>query len=266
MPSCSRTTWPRSAIPRPTRSPTSAGDCSRARAGRRWACTTARPRSAWTRGRTKATSCSRSAPTTRPAAAATRPATSTFRCASARCASTARTWCARARCCTAGRTTMHAEIKTYERQGFGTALPLKGPVGLLIVDFVNGFADPAVFGGGNIPAAIARTVPLLAAARERGWAIAHSRIVYADDGADHNIFSLKVPGMLGLKEHDANSAIVPELAPRAGELVVRKTVPSAFFGTSLAAWLAQRGVQTLVVAGAVTSGCVRASVVDAMSW
>lgn len=160
---------------------------------------------------------------------------------------------------------MHAEIKTYERQGFGTALPLKGPVGLLIVDFVNGFADPAVFGGGNIPAAIARTVPLLAAARERGWAIAHSRIVYADDGADHNIFSLKVPGMLGLKEHDANSAIVPALAPRAGELVVRKTVPSAFFGTSLAAWLSQRGVQTLVVAGAVTSGCVRASVVDAMS-
>ena len=47
---------------------------------------------------------------------------------------------------------------------------------------------------------------------------------------------------------------------------VRKTVPSAFFGTMLAAWLAQRGVQTLVVAGAVTSGCVRASVVDAMSY
>ena len=160
---------------------------------------------------------------------------------------------------------MHAEIKTYERQGFGSTLPLRAPVGLLIVDFVNGFADPAVFGGGNIPQALAHTVPLLAAARARGWAIAHSRIVYADDGADHNIFSLKVPGMLGLKERDARSAIVPELAPQAGELVVRKTVPSAFFGTSLAAWLSQRGVQTLVVAGAVTSGCVRASVVDAMS-
>lgn len=72
--------------------------------------------------------------------------------------------------------------------------------------------------------------------------------------------------MLTLKEHSPASAIVPALAPRAGELVVRKTVPSAFFGTSLAAWLAQRGVQTLLVAGAVTSGCVRASVVDAMSW
>lgn len=161
---------------------------------------------------------------------------------------------------------MHAEIRTYERQGFGGSLPLRAPIGLLIVDFVNGFADRAVFGGGNIPEAIANTVPLLAAARERGWAVAHSRIVYADDDADHNIFSIKVPGMLGLKEQSPASAIVPQLAPRAGELVVRKTVPSAFFGTSLAAWLAQRGVQTLLVAGAVTSGCVRASVVDAMSW
>jgi maleamate amidohydrolase len=70
--------------------------------------------------------------------------------------------------------------------------------------------------------------------------------------------------MLGLKEDHPNSAIVPQLAPAAGELVVKKTVPSAFFGTMLAAWLAQRGVKTLLVAGCVTSGCVRASVVDAM--
>ncbi len=160
---------------------------------------------------------------------------------------------------------MHAELGTYQRQGFGAAMELKAPFGLLIVDFVNSFADPKVFGGGNIPAAIAQTVPLLAHARAQGWPIAQSRIVYADDDADHNIFSLKVPGMLTLKERDHNSAIVPELAPAPGELVVRKTVPSAFFGTGLAAWLAQRGVQTLVIAGAVTSGCVRASVVDAMS-
>lgn len=162
--------------------------------------------------------------------------------------------------------TQHAEIQTYQRQGFGASLPLTGPVGLLLVDFVNGFADPQQFGGGNIPEAISNSVSLLQAARERGWSIAHSRIVFADDDADQNIFTIKVPGMLTLKEHDSASAIVPELAPLAGELVVRKTVPSAFFGTSLAAWLTQRGVQTLVVAGCVTSGCVRASVVDAMSW
>ncbi|UDM53675.1 N-carbamoylsarcosine amidohydrolase [Cupriavidus sp. MP-37] len=160
----------------------------------------------------------------------------------------------------------YKEIGAYQRQGFGNALELDGPYGLLIVDFVNGFADPAVFGGGNIREAIANTVPLLAVARREGWPVAHSRIVYADDGADRNIFSMKVPNMLTLKEHAFNSAIVPELAPRPGELVVRKTVPSAFFGTSLAAWLTQRGVRTLLVAGAVTSGCVRASVVDAMQY
>ncbi|AZY50071.1 N-carbamoylsarcosine amidase [Bordetella avium] len=160
---------------------------------------------------------------------------------------------------------MNNELDTYQRQGFGTDLPLKAPFGLLIIDFVNGFADPAQFGGGNIPEAIARTRVLLDVAREQGWAVAHSRIVYADDDADGNIFSIKVPGMLTLKEHSHASAIVPELAPEAGEYVVRKATPSAFFGTMLAPWLAQRGVQTLVVAGATTSGCVRASVVDAMS-
>lgn len=159
----------------------------------------------------------------------------------------------------------HNEIITYQRQGFGSQLRIQPPLGLLIVDFVNGFADPAVFGGGNIAQAIANTVPLLGAARARGWPVAHSRIVFADDDADANVFSLKVPGMLTLKEGSHNSAIVPQLEPVAGELVVRKTVPSAFFGTTLAAWLTQRGVRSLLVAGCVTSGCVRASVVDAMS-
>jgi maleamate amidohydrolase len=161
---------------------------------------------------------------------------------------------------------MPNELETYQRQSFGSTLEAKAPVALLIVDFVNGFADPEVFGGGNIAQAIERTIPLLAHARERCWPIAHTRIVFADDDADQNIFTQKVPGLLALKEHVHNSAIVPSLTPRKGELVVRKTVPSAFFGTSLAAWLLQRGVRTLVIAGAVTSGCVRSSVVDAMQY
>ncbi|HEY1607928.1 MAG TPA: isochorismatase family protein [Paraburkholderia sp.] len=160
----------------------------------------------------------------------------------------------------------HAEAGVYRDQGFGTPLPVRGHIGLLIIDFVAGFADPAVFGGGNIRPAIDRTVEALALARRNGWPVAHSRIVYADDGSDDNVFSLKVPGMASLTEDHPNSAIVAELTPQKGELVVRKTVPSAFFGTHLAPWLTERAVQTLLVAGAVTSGCVRASVVDAMSY
>jgi maleamate amidohydrolase len=160
---------------------------------------------------------------------------------------------------------MENEEQVYRRQGFGERLGIKGNIGLLIVDFVNGFADPAVFGGGNIAEAIKATTVVLAEARKHGWPVAHSRIVYADDGSDATVFSAKVPGMQTLTEDAAISAIVPELTPSPGELVVRKTVPSAFFGTGLAPWLAQRSVNTLLVAGATTSGCVRASVVDAMS-
>lgn len=158
------------------------------------------------------------------------------------------------------------ESAVYRRQGFGASLGLRPPLGVLVVDFVNGFADPGAFGGGNIVDAIRRTVDLIGLARDQGWVVAHSRIVYADDDSDANVFSAKVPNMLTLKEHSHASAIVPELAPRTGELVVRKNVPSAFFGTSLAPWLTGQGVQTLVIAGCVTSGCVRASAIDAMCW
>jgi maleamate amidohydrolase len=109
-------------------------------------------------------------------------------------------------------------------------------------------------------------VPVLALARERGWPVAHSRIVYADDDSDATC------SRQGARHADAEGSTTPhqrhraELAPRAGELVVRKNVPSAFFGTSLAPWLTGQGVRTLLVAGCVTSGCVRASVVDAMCW
>ncbi|KXV47506.1 N-carbamoylsarcosine amidohydrolase [Gluconobacter albidus] len=154
----------------------------------------------------------------------------------------------------------------YKKQGFGNEMGMTGRIALLIVDFVNGFADPEAFGGGNIPAAIERTKTLLATARRLGWKVAHTRIVFADDGADANIFSLKVPTMLGLTESNPASAIVDELAPEQGEYVVRKTVPSAFAGTPLASWLVTHGVQTVVVAGCVTSGCVRASVLDAMQY
>ncbi len=61
-----------------------------------------------------------------------------------------------------------SDVQTYSRQGFGAQLELKAPIGLLIIDLVNGFANPDVFGGGNIPQAIANTVPLLAEARKRG--------------------------------------------------------------------------------------------------
>jgi maleamate amidohydrolase len=158
-----------------------------------------------------------------------------------------------------------SELDVYQRQGFGKSLGIKGRLGLVLVDFVKGFADPAQFGGGNIADAIRNSIPVLAFFRQRALAVAHTRIVFADDGSDANLFSAKVPTLLGLTEHSPASATVPELSPLTGELVVRKTLPSAFAGTGLSQWLVGRGVETLVIVGCTTSGCVRATALDAMS-
>ncbi len=154
----------------------------------------------------------------------------------------------------------------YARQGFGQTIGLGERPALILVDFVAGFADPALFGGGNIPAAIAATRPVLDACRRHGLPVVFTRIVYAADGSDVGIWCQKAPRLSELTEAAPASRVVPQLAPRPGERIVRKTQASAFFATDLAGWLLLRGVDTLVVTGCTTSGCVRATVVDAMSW
>jgi maleamate amidohydrolase len=152
-----------------------------------------------------------------------------------------------------------ADSDVYRQQGFGKPLGIKGRLGLVLVDFANGFADPNLFGGGNITEAIANSVVVLSFFRQHQFPVAHSRIVFADDGSDANMFTAKVPGLLALTETAPASAIVPSLVPAKGELVVRKTLPSAFAGTGLTQWLVGRSVETLVIVGCTTSGCVRAT-------
>ena len=159
-----------------------------------------------------------------------------------------------------------AEVDIYKQQGFGKSSGFGRAPALLIVDFTVGFNDPALFGGGNISSAIERTAYLLAAARNALVPVAYTRVVYADDGSDLGVFALKAPGLRILTENAPASQIVPDLEPAPGDFVIRKTQPSAFFGTSLAGWLVNRNVDTLIVTGCTTSGCVRASVIDAMSY
>lgn len=159
---------------------------------------------------------------------------------------------------------MNSDSEVYTRQGFGQRLGFGRSIGLLIVDFVNGFNDADVFGGGNIGAAITRTVGLLDACREAELPIVHTRVVFEADGSDRNLFARKVPSVMRLTEDALESQIVDELKPRRGELVLRKRLPSAFFNTDLASWYTSAGVDTLLIAGCTTSGCVRASAIDAL--
>lgn len=158
------------------------------------------------------------------------------------------------------------DLAVFERQRFGARMGYGKRPGLLIVDFTVGFNDPEAFGGGNIGSAVNQTVDLLARARSLGIPIAHTKIIYADDGSDAGVHCLKVPKLKTLTENNPLSDFVPELMPRKGEFVIRKRLPSAFFGTDLAGLLTSRGVDTLLIAGCTTSGCVRASTLDAMCW
>ena len=154
----------------------------------------------------------------------------------------------------------------YRKQNLGNASGIGARCGLVLVDFVNGFVDTAQFGGPHIAAAVQATRPLLAAFRAAGLSIVHTRVVFADDGSDKNVFCMKVPPLLTLTETAHASQIVADLTPLPGERVLRKISASAFFSTGLAEWLHLRGVDTAVIAGCTTSGCVRATVVDAMQF
>lgn len=119
----------------------------------------------------------------------------------------------------------------YRRQQFGQKTGFGRLPVLLIVDFVNGFTDPAILGGGNIGDAVTATIPLLEFFRAQNLPVAFTRIVYADDGSDCGVWCEKAPRLRELTENAPQSQIVAELAPRRGELIVRKTQASAFFAT-----------------------------------
>lgn len=152
----------------------------------------------------------------------------------------------------------------YQHQGLGGLSGVGSYCALILVDFVNGFVDIDQLGGPLIQQAVNETIPLLAAFRQNHLPIAHTRVVFSEDGSDHNIFSSRVKPLQKLTESADSSQIVSVLQPQSGERVVRKQTASAFFNTGLAEWLRFKGADTAVIVGCTTSGCVRATAVDAM--
>ncbi len=157
------------------------------------------------------------------------------------------------------------DTAVYEKQGFGNRIGFGKKPALLIIDFINGFNDPDAFGGGNIQDAIDNTAELLAVARHMDMPVVFTSHVYAEDGSEDGVFNLKSPGLAKLKRGSHETKVVDELEPRPGERVLEKHYPSGFSNTDLTGWLAQRGIDTAIITGCTTSGCVRATAVDAMS-
>ena len=111
-----------------------------------------------------------------------------------------------------------------------------------------------------------QTVDLLKFFRKNQLPIAFTRYVFSEDGSDSNLLTAKIPSLKILTEDNPVGQVVPELKPLPGELIVRKRNASAFFQTDFSSWLARHSVDTLIITGCVTSGCVRATAVDSLGY
>lgn len=136
---------------------------------------------------------------------------------------------------------------------------------LLLVDMVEAYLDPAspLFCE-TAAAAVGSARRLVAAARRAGRPVIYTNVVYQPGGADGGLFYRKIPVLHVFDAGSPLGAFPAQLQPGEGERVLTKQYPSAFFGNALAADLTAQGVDTLVIGGFSTSGCVRASALDAL--
>jgi maleamate amidohydrolase len=134
---------------------------------------------------------------------------------------------------------------------------------VLVIDFTLAYTTPgSPFFAEGVVRAVADTVPLLQAARAAGIPVIHTKVMYHPSGADGGWFVRKVPALRKLIPGEPLAEIDPKVAPLDEEVVIVKQYPSPFFGTPLAPMLATLGVDTLILAGCSTSGCVRAGALD----
>lgn len=155
--------------------------------------------------------------------------------------------------------------RVYARAGFGHPVARGVRPAIVVVDFSQGFTDPTQPTGADMSAAVLATADLLEHARNAGVPIAFTTIAY-ESQADGGTWLRKAPGLAALMAGTPAVELDPRLSRRPDELLVVKKAASAFFGTSLAAWLVGQQIDTLIVTGATTSGCVRATIVDAVSY
>ena len=150
--------------------------------------------------------------------------------------------------------------KAYDRRvGFG-----QRPA-LLLIDFCMGYFDPACELYAGVDDALASALRVRAAAHSVGIPVILTNVVYHPAAIDGGRFFEKAAPLRNFVKGHPKGAWGPGLEPHDDELVISKQYPSAFFGTSLASTLTAMGVDSVLLTGLTTSGCVRASCVDAMS-
>jgi len=155
--------------------------------------------------------------------------------------------------------------ENYAAGGFGLSLQPGVNAALLIVDFVEAYLSKESPLYANVDSAREASISVLKAARAAGLPVLHTCVEYEPGGKNGGVFFRKVPALRCFEKDlfPQLAAFAQGLEPIAGETVICKQYASAFFGTSLASQLTAMRIDTVLICGVSTSGCVRASAVDA---
>lgn len=156
------------------------------------------------------------------------------------------------------------QAQVYRDAGFGAPVPRGPRPALIVIDFSYGFTDPAYPTASEMGSEIAATGFLIEAAREAGAPVIFTTIAFEPAEIETLAWLRKATGMRALTAGSRLVEIDGRLDRRSGDALVVKKGASAFFGTNLAAHLTGARIDTVVLTGATTSGCVRASAVDAV--
>ncbi|RFA14601.1 isochorismatase [Subtercola boreus] len=151
-----------------------------------------------------------------------------------------------------------------DEAGFERRLPLGVKPAIVLVDFVRAYFEPGAQLYMGIDECLGVAGEVLSAAREAGIPVIHTRVSFTEGGSDGGFFFQKVGALAHFVGDTSLGELVPELAPRPTEPVLVKQYASAFFGTSLSSTLTSQGIDTLIIMGVSTSGCIRATAVDAI--
>lgn len=149
---------------------------------------------------------------------------------------------------------------------FDGRLPFGKRPALVVVDLVMAYLEPSSPLYAGVDPALKSAVRLAAAARASGAPVIFTNVEFTPGGADGGVFYRKVPALRLFDRGSPLGAFPPELAPLPGDMVVTKRYASAFFGTHLASTLTALGIDTVIICGVSTSGCIRATAVDACQY
>jgi maleamate amidohydrolase len=160
---------------------------------------------------------------------------------------------------------MSEDLQQNYARAFGKTVGFGKRPALLLIDFVRGYFDRSCDLYAGVEAELASALRIREAAHAAGIPVILTNVVYHPQAIDGGRFFEKSKPLRYFLAGNPMGAWPAGLSPRPNELVISKQYPSAFFGTSLASTLTSLGIDNVILTGLTTSGCVRATCVDAMS-